>query len=86
MKEITHFLLSAALFFFTFSSFASTDTISFNSEDGVVIVPFAQIDAVIAQLDNVRAAEAKREAEVKNGLVAPDGIKALMRSTQTQRT
>ena len=55
-------------------------------EDGVVIVPFAQIDAVIAQLDNVRAAEAKREAEVKNGLVAPDGIKALMRSTQTQRT
>lgn len=38
MKKILHFLFLAALFFFTFSSFASTDTISFNSEDGVVIV------------------------------------------------
>ena len=38
MKKTTHFLLLAALLLITLSSFASTDTISFNSDDGVVIV------------------------------------------------
>jgi len=36
--------------------------------DGVVIVPLAIIDTVIAQLDVVRAAEAELEAKVKAGL------------------
>ncbi|KKM02697.1 hypothetical protein LCGC14_1781810, partial [marine sediment metagenome] len=39
--------------------------------DGVVIVPFAQIDAVIAALDAVRAAEEGLDAQVAEGLRAP---------------
>ncbi|MEM9584434.1 MAG: RraA family protein [Pseudomonadota bacterium] len=42
--------------------------------DGVVVVPFAQIDAVIAQLDNVRAAELSLDAELKSGVKFPDAI------------
>ena len=38
MNRIMHLVFTAILLFFTFSSLASTDTISFNSEDGVVIV------------------------------------------------
>jgi len=37
-------------------------------EDGVVVVPFERIDAVIAALPKVRAAEAALEARVKDGL------------------
>lgn len=36
-------------------------------ENGVVVVPHARIDAVIAQLDHVRAAEAALEAKVAEG-------------------
>jgi 4-hydroxy-4-methyl-2-oxoglutarate aldolase len=40
-------------------------------EDGVVVVPHALIDATIARLTGVRAAEAALEAEVKAGLTRP---------------
>ncbi|NQV98307.1 MAG: RraA family protein [Rhodospirillales bacterium] len=40
--------------------------------DGVVVVPFANIDAIIARLDVVRAAEAELDAKVRGGLkIAP---------------
>jgi len=55
-------------------------------EDGVVTVPFDQIDAVIAQIDLVRASETKREAEVQAGMVVPDKIKALLASDRIERT
>ncbi len=43
-------------------------------QDGVVVVPFAQIDAVIAALDGVRAAEEALDAEISGGLKFPDGV------------
>ncbi|MDQ0473335.1 RraA family protein [Labrys wisconsinensis] len=42
--------------------------------DGVVVVPFEEIDAVIARLDAVRAAEAALDAAVKAGLGLPDFV------------
>ena len=49
-------------------------------EDGVVVVPFAAIDATIGQLERVRAAEARLDAEVKAGLQVPDFIQRLIDS------
>jgi 4-hydroxy-4-methyl-2-oxoglutarate aldolase len=40
-------------------------------QDGVVIVPFDRIDAVIAALPKIRAAEAEFEAAVRDGLRVP---------------
>ena len=47
-------------------------------EDGVVIVPAAQIEATIARLPAVKAAEAALDARVKAGLVIPEFLKALI--------
>ena len=44
-------------------------------QDGVVIVPFDRIDAVIASLPKIRAAEADLEAMVKGGLRVPTFFK-----------
>lgn len=55
-------------------------------EDGVVIVPYAQIDAVLEQLEAVRAAEAKREAEVEGGMICPPAIEALIASDKVVRS
>lgn len=46
--------------------------------DGVVVVPFARIDAVIAQLDDVAKAEHALDAEVAAGLVVPQSIDDLL--------
>lgn len=46
--------------------------------DGVVVVPFAQIDTVIAVLDTVRAAELALDAQLADGLKFPDGVAALI--------
>jgi 4-hydroxy-4-methyl-2-oxoglutarate aldolase len=53
-------------------------------EDGVVIVPFAEIDATIERLKAVRAAEASLDAKVKAGLQVPDFIKALFEGGRFQ--
>ena len=45
--------------------------IAIGDQDGVVVVPFDRIDAVIAQLPKIRAAEAEFEAKVKGGLRVP---------------
>ncbi len=52
--------------------------------DGVVIVPLARIDAVIARLETVRTAEAELEAKVKAGLELPDFVKSLLASDQVR--
>lgn len=44
--------------------------------DGVVVVPFDQIDAVIGRLVEVRAAEEALDAEVAQGLAVPDAVAA----------
>jgi 4-hydroxy-4-methyl-2-oxoglutarate aldolase len=46
--------------------------------DGVVVVPYARIDAVIAALQEVRKAEAALEAKVQAGLQIPDFIRSLL--------
>lgn len=46
--------------------------------DGVVVVPRARLDEVVARLDRVRAAEAELEAKVEAGLEMPDFIRALL--------
>jgi 4-hydroxy-4-methyl-2-oxoglutarate aldolase len=50
--------------------------------DGVVIVPFARIDAVIAALDRVKAAEHDLDAKVAEGLKLPGGIAELLAGDQ----
>lgn len=47
-------------------------------EDGVVVVPFAEIDATIERLAAVKIAEADLDAKVKAGLEVPDFIQALI--------
>jgi len=45
--------------------------------DGVVVVPFDRIDAVIARMPAIRAAEAALDAKVRAGLTVPDFTRAL---------
>lgn len=49
-------------------------------QDGVVIVPRAQVAQVRAKLADVRAAEAALEAKVKAGLEIPDFIQSILDS------
>ena len=53
--------------------------------DGVVVIPFAQIDTVAARLDAVAKAEAELEAQVAGGLILPPGIPELLDSDQVRR-
>jgi 4-hydroxy-4-methyl-2-oxoglutarate aldolase len=48
--------------------------------DGVVVIPRREVDNVIKELPNVRAAEADLEAKVKDGLKLPDFISAVLAS------
>lgn len=50
--------------------------------DGVVVVPYAQIDTVIAMLDTVAELERALDAEVADGLRLPDAIRDLLASDQ----
>ena len=52
--------------------------------DGVVVVPFSQIDGVIRKLEALKDAEAKLEKKIKSGLAEPDYIEELMSSIKTQ--
>ena len=54
----------------------ATGDIVLGDQDGVVVVPFERIDAVIAALPAVRAAEAKLEAAVAGGLKVPAFLKS----------
>ena len=46
--------------------------------DGVVVVPFARIDEVIARVGEVAKLETALDAEVAAGLAIPDDVKALV--------
>jgi 4-hydroxy-4-methyl-2-oxoglutarate aldolase len=56
----------------------STGDIVLGDEDGVVIIPGAQIDATIKRLEVVRAAELDLDTKVKGGLTVPDFILKLI--------
>lgn len=49
-------------------------------QDGVVIVPRARAEEVLASLDGVRKSEAKMDAAVKAGMLLPDSVKAILAS------
>ena len=49
-------------------------------DDGIVVVPRGEADAVLGRLKDVRAAEAALEAKVKAGLEVPDFIQAILAS------
>jgi 4-hydroxy-4-methyl-2-oxoglutarate aldolase len=53
--------------------------------DGVVVVPRAEIDAVIRALEGVRESEAALEAKVKAGLKVPDFVQGLLASERVRR-
>lgn len=46
--------------------------------DGVVVVPFDQIDAVATRLQQVRALEEALDAQLSGGLDIPDDVKAMI--------
>ncbi len=52
--------------------------------DGVVVVPFAQVDAVIAMLAKVAELEASLDAELQAGLKIPQEVLDLMASDQVK--
>lgn len=56
-----------------------------SDENGVVIVPFEQIDSVIEKLKVVEKLEAELDAEIRDGLVVPDDIRTLVSSDKVRR-
>lgn len=52
--------------------------------DGVVIVPLAEAEAVLARLPAIREAERALEDKVKAGLEVPDFIRAILDSDRTR--
>ena len=46
--------------------------------DGVVVVPFARLDEVIARLEKVKAAEYALDAEVEKGFCSPLDLEAML--------
>ncbi len=53
-------------------------------EDGVVTVPLAELAAVAARLEEVRAGEAAMLAKVRGGLTAPPWVEALLASERVE--
>ncbi len=58
--------------------YAETGDIAVADRDGVVIVPFDQIDAVAARLPEVAELEAALDEEVRQGLSLPDSIAEIL--------
>lgn len=52
--------------------------------DGVVVVPLADAEAVLARLPGIRSAEQALEAKVKGGLQMPGFAEAVLRSDRTR--
>jgi 4-hydroxy-4-methyl-2-oxoglutarate aldolase len=50
--------------------------------DGVVVVPQADVETVLARLESVNDAESSFETDVAAGLRVPDFVQALLRSDQ----
>ena len=50
--------------------------------DGVVVVPFLQIDEVLDKLERLKTAEANMETKIQSGLTEPEYLAGLMTSDQ----
>lgn len=51
---------------------------------GAVVVPFEQIDTVIASVEKIEGLEAELDAKVADGLTVPDAIKELLASDKVR--
>ena len=56
-----------------------------SDDNGIVIVPFAQIDAVIEKLKTVEKLEDDLESNIQAGLAVSDSIRDLVKSTAVKR-
>ena len=52
--------------------------------DGVVVIPRAQLDAVLDRLAAVRRAEAALQEKIAGGLDCPEAVRALLRSDRVR--
>jgi 4-hydroxy-4-methyl-2-oxoglutarate aldolase len=52
--------------------------------DGVVVIPLAQVNTVLANVEHVRAAEVALDAKVRGGLEIPDFIEAMFTSGRVE--
>ena len=63
----------------------SSGDVLISDDNGVVIVPFAQIDAVIERLETVEKLERGLDANIQGGLAIPDSIRDLVKSSAVKR-
>ena len=64
---------------------ASGDMVIADS-DGVVIVPFAEIDAVLQRLRRIKELEDERDQQVAAGLTVPQNVLEILHSKRTLLT
>ncbi|PYG28302.1 RraA family protein [Pelagimonas varians] len=53
--------------------------------DGVVVIPFAKIDSVIAQLPEIKSQEAERDANVRGGFKTPLDLEGMLGDGRARR-
>ncbi|HAK53539.1 MAG TPA: aldolase [Gammaproteobacteria bacterium] len=63
----------------------SSGDVLVSDDNGVVIVPFARIDAVIERLETVEKLERGLDANIQAGLAIPDSIRDLVKSSAVKR-
>lgn len=63
----------------------SSGDVIVSDRDGVVVVPFEKLDAVIDDIAKIQVLEQELDSDVANGLKIPDAIKELLQSDQVKR-
>ncbi len=63
----------------------NTGDVIVTDDSGIVVVPYAQIDDVIASLGDIRKLEEALDEQVRQGLTIPDDIAALLKSDKVRR-
>lgn len=53
-------------------------------EDGVVVIPRGQAEAVLAAIEQIRAKEVRMDAAVRGGAAAPDWLEAVLASEEVR--
>jgi 4-hydroxy-4-methyl-2-oxoglutarate aldolase len=61
----------------------SSGDILVGDQDGVVVVPALDVEAILLRLDGIKAAEQDLDAKVRGGLQIPDSIRAILDSSRT---
>ena len=56
-----------------------------SDDNGVVVIPFAKIDTVIARLKTIEELEGGLDEKIQNGLAVPDSIRELVNSDAVKR-